>query len=306
MVGSMRLTIRVSLLFAAPLLWAQPPQPEVFSPLGRSFLARPDEKLTVQAADLALTRAPDSADLLLAAARARDVILRFSESIPLYTRGIDAFPADVRFPRFRGHRFISIRRFDPAIVDLKLAATLAPASFDVSYHLALAHYLRGDFSHAAREYQRCLSMASEPRPAYLKGMPLDWRSCFGLDDDSRVAVTEWAWRALRRSSNPAAAAKLLATIHPKLNVTDNKSYFRTLLLYQGVHSEADILAPPLDGNAEPTMLYGVGLWHWLDGRKERACAAWTRAVSGPNWAAFGFIAAEAELARGLCKSTKSR
>jgi tetratricopeptide (TPR) repeat protein len=302
----MRSFTRVSLLFAAPLLWAQPPQPEVFSPLGRSYLSRPDDKLTVQAADLALAKAPASADLLLAAARARDAILRFSESIPLYTRGLGDFPSDVRFPRFRGHRFISIRRFDPAIVDLKLAATLAPASFDVSYHLALAHYLRGDFSHAAREYQRCLAMASEPRPAFLKGMPPDWRSCYALDDDSRVALTEWAWRALRRSSNPAAAAKLLATIHPKLNVKDNKSYLRTLLLYQGAHAEADALAPPLDGNAEPTILYGAGLWHWLEGRKEQACAAWTRAVAGPNWAAFGFIAAEVELARGLCKSPKSR
>jgi tetratricopeptide (TPR) repeat protein len=302
----MRLVSGVSLLFAVTLLFPQSPNPEVFSPLGRPFHARPDEKRTVQAADLALAKGPYSADLLLAAAGARDALLRFSESIPLYTRGIDDFPGDVRFPRFRGHRFLSTRRFDPAIVDLKLAATLAPASFDVSYHLALAYYLRGDFSHAAREYQRCLAMAAEPRPAFLKGMPPNWRSCYALDDDSRVALVEWAWRALRRSARHAEAAKLLTAVHPKLNVVDNRSYLRTLLLYQGIRTEPETLQPPLDGNAEPTILYGVGLWHWLEGRKEQACAAWTRCVSGPNWAAFGFIAAEAELVRGLCKPAKTR
>jgi len=260
----------------------------------------------IEKADLALSKGPASAELLLAAARARDTILRFSESIPLYTRGMDDYPGDVRFPRFRGHRFISTRKFDSAIADLKKAIELAPASFDVSYHLALAYFLRGDYNHAAREYQRCLSMAALPKPQFMKGMPIDWRPCHGMDDDTRVAVTEWAWRALRRAAKPDEAAKLLAAIHPQIAVKENMSYHRTLLLYKGLRTEEETLAPPLDGNAAPTIGYGVGLWHWLDGRKAQACQAWEVVVSGDNWAAFGFIAAESELARGACKSSKKR
>ncbi|MBI2689855.1 MAG: hypothetical protein HYX27_26410 [Acidobacteria bacterium] len=300
----MRLLIRVFVLAAVPAVWAQPPAPEVFSPLGKAYSAKPDDEHTVEKADSALAKGPASAALLLDAARARDALLRFSESIPLYTRGIDDYPADVRFPRYRGHRFISTRKFDFAVVDLKKAAEMAPASFDVSYHLALAYYLRGDYNHAAREYQRCLVMASQPKPSFMKGLPADWRPCYALDDDSRAAIVEWAWRALRRAGKPEEAAKLLASITEELDVKENKSYYRTLLLYKGLRTEVQTMAPPLDGNAFPTIGYGVGLWHWLDGRKEQACAVWNRVVTADNWAAFGLIAAEAEIARGACRGAK--
>ncbi len=298
-----RFTVLLMALRVSP---AQSPEPEVYSALGKAYLAHPDPNRTIEAADLALAKSPASADLLLAAARARDTLLRFSESIPLYTRGIDEFPNDVRFLRFRGHRFISIRRFDPAIVDLKKAADTAPASFDISYHLALAYFLRGDFSHASREYLRCLAMADLPQPQFLRGLPAGWRSCYAMDDDTRVATTEWAWRALRRAGKPDEAAKLLAPITDSMQVKDNVSYLRTLLLYKGLRTEAQTVAPPLDGNAGPTIGYGVGLWHWLEGRKEQACAAWEKVLTSPSWSAFGLIAAEGELARGACRAGKKR
>lgn len=288
--------------FAAAVLCGQEPEPEVYSPLGQAFHARPDEHRTILKADQDLAKGPATPDLLLAAAQARDTLLRYRESIPLYTRGMDDYSSDVRFPRFRGHRFISTRRFDYAVVDLKKAADMAPASFDVSYHLGLAYYLHGDYNHAVREYQRCLAMAGLPRPSYLKGMPSDWRACYALDDDSRVAVVTWAWYALRRAGKTGEAAKLLASVSPELDVKENRSYLRTLLLYKGLRTEQQTLAEPLDGNAAETIGYGIGLWHWLDGRKEAACAAWTRAISGGNWAAFGFIAAENEIAKGVCKA----
>ncbi|MFN0101229.1 MAG: tetratricopeptide repeat protein [Bryobacteraceae bacterium] len=312
----MRSVFRVKVPVAAPVFlacllcvhsaWCQIPEPEVFSPLGKSFTAIPDETRSVETADRALTKGPASADLLLAAARARDAVLRFSESIPLYTRGMDDYPGDVRFPRFRGHRFISTRKFDLAISDLKRAAGIAPASLDVSYHLALAYYLRGDYNHAAREYQRCLAMAPQPKPRFMKGMPPDWRSCHSIDDDTLVAVTEWAWRSLRRAAKPEEAVKLLVAINPQMAVKENQSYFRTLLLYKGLHTESQTLAAPLEGNAAATVAYGVGLWHWVEGRKERACGAWEQVMTGSQWAAFGFIAAETELARGACKPVKKR
>ena len=91
-----------------------------------------------------------------------------------------------------------------------------------------------------------------------------------------------------------------------MTVKENTSYHRTLLLYKGLLTEAETFAPPLDGNASPTIGYGVGLWHWLEGRKEQACAAWERVLTSDNWAAFAFIAAEAEIARGTCKPFKKR
>ena len=144
------------------------------------------------------------------------------------------------------------------------------------------------------------------RSRAILGMPADWRACQGLDDNARVALTEWAWRANRRAGKTEEAEKLLATITEAMKVTDNQSYYRTLLLYKGLRTEADILAAPPDANAVATVSYGLGMWHWLAGRKDQACAAWQRAVSGDNWSAFGFIAAEGELGRGLCKPAKKR
>ena len=276
----MRRSPRVIVFIALPAIWAQ--TPEAFSPGGKAFSARPDPEHTIAAADLALAKEPASADLLLAAARARDAVLRFSESLPLYTRGMDEYPGDVRFPRYRGHRFISTRKFDFAIADLKRAAEIA------------------------REYQRCLAMAAQPKPQFMRGMPVDWRPCQALDDNARVAITEWAWRATRRAGKPEEAEKLLATITESMKVTDNQSYYRTLLLYKGLRTEADALAAAPEANSVATLSYGVGVWHWLAGRKEQACAAWERAVSGENWSAFGFIAAEGELARGACKPARKR
>ena len=297
-------------LLCGQLVCAQRPEPEVYSPLGKKFSAKPDEAGLIQAADRALAKGPATPDLLISAARARDAVLRFSESIPIYTRGIDDYPADARFLRFRGHRFISTRRFDFAVSDLKRAIELAPASFDVSYHLALAYYLHGDFNHAAREYQRCLAMAAQQAPEFLKGMPAGWRSCYAMDDDAKVAVADWAWRALRRAGKADEAAKLLEAIGEQSTVKENKSYLQNLLLYKGLRTEAQTLAAASDGNALPTIHYAAGLWNWLAGRREPACALWEQAVTGENWAAFGFIAAEAELARGSCKlagkTTKKR
>jgi tetratricopeptide (TPR) repeat protein len=288
----MRFFLRVFVLAASPAIWAQLPATEVYSPLGKAFAAKPDTEHSIAAADLALAKGPVTADLVLAAARVRDSLLRFHESIPIYTRGFDDYPGDVRFPLHRALRFISTRKFDFAIADLKRAAELAPASYDVSFHLGLAYFLHGDYNHAAREYQRCLYMADLPQPQFMRGMPADWRPCHAMDDDRRVALTDWAWCAYRRAGKPEEAAKLLAAVTPQMKVTENASHLQALLLYKGASAEAPG--------------FGPGLWHALAGRREQGCAAYQQVVSNDDWAGISFIAAEKEIAAGACKPLKKR
>ena len=45
--------------------------------------------------------------------------------------------------------------------------------------------------------------------------------------------------------------------------------------------------------------YGIGNWHLYNGRKEEAKAMFETIVATSFWPAFGFIAAEAELSRGI-------
>ena len=90
---------------------------------------------------------------------------RFREAVQVFSDGVYEFPADPRFYRHRGHRYITLRRFDLAIQDLEKAAELIkgkadevepdgqpnarniPTStlqFNIWYHLGLAHYLKGN------------------------------------------------------------------------------------------------------------------------------------------------------------------
>ena len=43
--------------------------------------------------------------------------------------------------------------------------------------------------------------------------------------------------------------------------------------------------------------YGVANWHYYNGRRERAEEMFRRILEGSGWAGFGYIAAEAEIAR---------
>ena len=101
----------------------------------------------------------------------------------LHRQGIAQHPDDARMYRFRGHRYISVRDFDRARIDLERAAELAANRADeaepsgkpnergvvhetlklnIYYHLALAHYLQGDFDGALPMWRECLRYATNP------------------------------------------------------------------------------------------------------------------------------------------------
>jgi tetratricopeptide (TPR) repeat protein len=293
--------VTVALDNAPGAVMAQAPAaPELVTLLGRPVFARPDADGAIAKADAALAADPGNVDLILAAARARDAALQFHRAIDLYTRGLAVAPDDVRLLRFRGHRYISIRRFDLAVVDLEKAAGLAPSSFDVLYHLGLAHYLRGDYDSAVRAYQSCLDASAE-RP-----LPTGWRSCTKTrsTDNDRVAITDWLYRALRRSGRHDEARALLAPFTAGMAVGENEAYYTALRFYRGdVDEAAALTAKTANDNRLVTIGYGLAVHHGANGDRERACDLLQRIAAEPNWNAFGVIAAEADLARTpqLCR-----
>jgi tetratricopeptide (TPR) repeat protein len=281
-------------------LWGQESgKPEIVSLLGKAYFSRPaDDEL--RAEEKALADKPDNPDLLIATGRACDRVLQFSRSIPLYSRAIQLQPQDVRAYRYRGHRYISIRRFDDAIGDLKRAEKLAPDSFDVLYHLALAQYLRGRFGDAADSYGRCL----EYRGARSGALPKDWRSCADLDDESRVALLNWRYAALRRAGRHEQARRLLDPIHEGLPVKENVAYLQALLYYKGARRAGVFETSQLAGSSLMALGYPIANFALINGDSAKACDLFHKLIADDqNWNAFGFIAAEVELSRGgPCKS----
>jgi len=250
--------------------------PELVSPLGVPFHARPDTKGAVAEAEQKLAADPRNVDLLIAFGRAQVGALRLREAIATFTRGIELAPDNARLYRLRGHRYISLRQFKRAATDLTRAAQLSGKEFDIWYHLGLAHYLLGDYAQAAVAYDKARE--------------------FSTKDDQIIASSNWLYASLRRQGGrDAEAAQVLARITPTMNVVEDKMYFALLLFYKGLKQEAEIFNDKNTDIEQATIGYGVGNWHRYNGRPDRAREVFRKIVGGKEWAAFGFINAENEL-----------
>ena len=249
-------------------------------------------------AEAALAKTPDSADALIWVGRRQAYLARYDDAIATFTRGIARFPQDARFYRHRGHRYITTRQFQKAIDDFNKAVALTRGKPDevepdgqpnarniptstlqtnIWYHLGLAHYLTGNFEAAARAYAEDLKI--------------------NPNDDNLVAVTHWAYMTARRLGRDAEARRLLEPIRKDLNVIENGSYHRLLLMYKGELPESELMKTVEAGLELVTTGYGVGNWHFYNGRTAEARKIWERIVATDQKAAFGYIAAERELQR---------
>jgi tetratricopeptide (TPR) repeat protein len=248
-----------------------------------------------------LEERPDDPDALIWVGRRTAYLGDFRDAIEIFSRGIERWPDDPRFYRHRGHRQITLRRFADAIADFERAAALIAATpdetepdgqpnargvptstlhFNVWYHLALARYLTGDFEGSLPAYRECLAVSRNP--------------------DALVATTHWAYMAHRRAGRDTEAAALLEPIAEAMDVVENGAYHRLTLLYKGILTPEQLLDSPANSNAalhDATAGYGIAAWHRYNGREDEALAWYRRIYAGPQWAAFGYIAAEADLAR---------
>jgi hypothetical protein len=112
-----------------------------------------------------------------------------------------------------------------------------------------------------------------------------------------VAITDWAYRALRRAGRHREAATLLESIGPGMTVTVNSAYYQALLAYRGEFDVAELLDPLPTGGRFETRAYGMAVKELLDGDRERALFLLRRVAEDPYWPGFGRIAAEADLVR---------
>jgi len=260
-------------------------EPEVVSLLGKKLYAAPagGEELAklqtnLQEALRAVEADPDSVETIIAYGRALAGLWRYHDAIEVYSKGIIAHPDAAMLYRHRGHRYISIREFGKAASDMAKAAALNDKDFDIWYHLGLAHYLRGEFDKARAANESCLKVVA--------------------DDDSKIAVSNWLYATLRRLGMKDDAARVLEGISEGMKVEENTSYLNLLLFFKGLKTEDEVLAWAADSELDAaTVGYGIGCWHLYSGQKEKARGFFEKIMTGRYWPAFGFIAAEAELAR---------
>ncbi len=225
---------------------------------------------------------------------------RYDDAIATFTKGVALYPANPKFYRHRGHRYITTRQFDKALADFthaskliagqpdeiepdgrpnKLNKPLSTLQFNIWYHLGLTHYLKGDFRKALAAYLECMKVSRN-------------------NDDSLVATSDWLYMTYRRLGDTASAARVLDPIQEKMDIVENDSYHKRLLLYKGKIEPGALLdTRTADDLTIATQGYGVGNWHLYNGRKSEALAIFQKVVEGKEKAAFGYIASEVELKR---------
>lgn len=232
--------------------------------------------------------------------RREGYLMHLQEAMAIYTEGLEKFPESYRLYRHRGHRYISLRKFDKALADFEKAAQLmegkpleiepdgqpnklnqplSTTQFNVWYHLGLSHYLLGDYAKAEEAYKKCLAVCE--------------------NDDSRIAVLDWQYMTYRREGKTSEAEQLLTMVTDSMTVIENDSYYSRLKMYKGWLKPEDLLlADTSSEDYDLTMAtqgYGVGNWYLYNGDRAEARDIFQLVVNGKLFAAFGFIAAEAEL-----------
>lgn len=281
-----------------------PPGPEAISLLGVPLHAARDTAGVIAQADAELAADPDNVTMIINAGIARAAARRFNSAIEMFTRGIEKHPNEARLYRFRGHRYLSLRRFDDAVRDLERAVALDSTNYHITYHLALAYYLTQRYADAASAIEKCMAFADNPKWQAVEEArvnPIWYRSCMSLktDDDARAAMLDWRYRALRRAGKHADARRLARAVGEGWSTQENTPYYRALLFYRGIRDETSTL-DSLSAAGELSFVtgaYGVANWHLMEGDTARARVLFEHIVGTSQWPAFGFIAAEVDLAR---------
>jgi len=243
-------------------------------------------------------RDPENAGNIIWLGRRTAYLGEYREAISIFTEGIYKHPEDPRMYRHRGHRYITIRMFNRAIQDFVSASELMrnmqdqvepdglpnelnqPTSTlksNVWYHKGLAHYVQGEYAPAIEAYENALDLE--------------------LTEDMRIATLYWYYMALRRDGQVEKAGSAIKEISEEIEVIENDVYLNLLLVFNGVFRAEQLMETADDALQNATLGYGIGNWHYMNGREERAIDIWQQIYEDGNWPAFGFIAAEAELAR---------
>lgn len=299
---------RIVLLAAVIAAWSTPIHAQ--KPEARTLSGAPlmipawlpnQQKLEADLAEAEKTLAanPKDAEAMIWVGRRYGYLWRFNDAIAMFSQGIALYPDNPKFYRHRGHRYITIREFAKAQADFEKAASLIkgkpdeiepdgapnPAGkprstlqFNIWYHLALAHYLQGNYTKAHDAQVECMKVST--------------------NDDSIVATSDWMWMTLMRLDRKAEAARVLERITPKMDILENQAYHRRLLMYKGVETPASLLDTK---TADPTQIatqgYGVANYYLVTGDRPKAVELFEKIVGGTGWNAFGFVAAEADLHR---------
>ena len=246
------------------------------------------------AARAAWERQPANVDSLVWYGRRVGYTGDFAAAVEIFTEGLRLHPDEPHLLRHRGHRYLSLRDYAAAIADLERAREVTAGRPDevepdgqpnargiptstlhsnIRYHLALGHFLQGNFGKSASLWQEDAMLATNL--------------------DQRVAATFWWVLSLARMQDFGAVRAALAPIRADWEIIENGSYHQLLLWMKRDVTDAALMEQMQSPIERQTIGNGMAQWHLAAGRRGAAEVA-VRGVlaTGPS-ASFGYLAAEA-------------
>lgn len=274
--------------------------PHQFStPLGKEFIIQePSGKMLdlYEKAKKDFKDNPNDLENIIWYGRRTAYLGQYDEAISIFSNGIKKFPEESRLYRHRGHRYISIRKYNEAIEDLGKASELIkdnenemeadgmpnamniPVSSkhgNIWYHLGLAYYLIHDYKNAFDAYLKCRES--------------------GNNDDNIVSSTHWLYMIQRRLGNLNLANEMLAPISVDANIIENQSYQDLCKFYKGLIPMDSLINTEKGNPSSDAVLYGLANWHFYNSDKTKANEMMQEMMDSKAWSSFGYLAAESDI-----------
>jgi tetratricopeptide (TPR) repeat protein len=221
----------------------------------------------------------------------------YKEAVVNFSEGLAQFPNSFKLLRYRGHRYLTLRKLDLVVKDLLKARALIKSQPDVwevdakgkqtdtyqhqiEYHLGVYYFLKRDYNEAVNAFQNSLKAAHEP--------------------NELVGTTDWLYNAYQRNRQNTEAEKLLKNFIPDARADKDQAYFRRILLYKGEVKPDQLVDESVAAEKlsiqEATRMYGLANWYSYQGDKNKANELYAKILGANNaWPAFAYLCSEAEL-----------
>ena len=244
----------------------------------------------VREIDKKLIENPDDAMLWMERGVALSEMFLMREAVEAFSKTISLEPFCGMAYRHRAHRHLSCWEIQEACADAAFALRLLPDNWDNWYHLALSHYLLGEYEKAEKAYEACYNVAF---------------------DYWRLPTTNWYWAALMRQGKKEAAAKILDRIDESDGIAvpgekvSRDGYFACLSLYKGwiTPGEMEAVAEQREVFNKLIRLYSLSNYYFLNGdlnNSNRLIDQILLEGASESWPTFAYLAAMAD------KKTRSK
>src|SRR5579859_1493757 len=294
------LLLFILLLIVAVIGNGQSKEPQAYSLSGKPlFSPAPDAKVLRKSdsvIQMIRSKGKLSEDDFIEIGKQLVVTARYREAVENFTAGLVQFPESFKLLRYRGHRYLTLRKLDLVLKDLLKARALILSQGDswevdaagkptdtyqhqIEYHLGVYYFVTRNYPEAVVAFERSLREAHQ--------------------GNEIVGTTDWLYNAYQRNGQRMKAEKLLTTITPDFNADHEQAYFRRIMLYKGVIRPTEMvdetMSPEKMNVQEVTRLYGLANWYAFLGNKEKAGELYTKVIQSASWPAFAYLASEVEL-----------